>query len=76
MSKIRSIDRDPLTGYRVGRCGSWYVRARPGGQAYDLARPPPESWEELRSEFTGVAIDQTARLLGVPRGDLYEWGRE
>lgn len=76
MSQIRSTGRDELSGYRVGRCGDWHIRARPGGVSFNLALPPFESWDEAKAEFIGLSIDQTARLLGVPRGDLHEWGRE
>lgn len=75
MTEISTIDRDALTGQKVGRCGHWYVRARSGGSSFDLALPPFKSWEESEVEFTGLSLDQTARLLGLPQGDLYEWGR-
>jgi hypothetical protein len=75
MTTISTIDRDDMTGYRVGRCGDWYVRARRDGGSFDLALPPFESWEDAKAEFIGLTLDQTARLLGVPRGDLHEWGR-
>lgn len=72
---IRTLAPDPMTGYRVGRCDDWFVRARPGGSSFDLALPPFEGWEDAKAEFLGLTLDQTARLLGVPRGDLHEWGR-
>jgi hypothetical protein len=75
---IISLGRDEMTGYRVGRCGDWYVRARRGGLAFDL-RPSRyssfSSWDDVPSDLIGLTLDQTARLLGVPRGDLHEWGR-
>lgn len=75
MTEITTIDRDALTGQKVGRCGKWYVRARSGGSSFDLASPPFKSWDEAEAEFTGLTIDQTSRLLGVPKGELYAWGR-
>jgi hypothetical protein len=75
VNEIVSIDRDDMTGCRVGRCGDWYVRARPNGGSFDLALPPFESWEDAKAEFIGLTLDQASRLLGVPQGDLHEWGR-
>lgn len=66
---ISTIGRDEH-GQRVGRCGDWYVRARRG--SYDLALTL-DNWEGV---FSGLTIDQAARLLGLPQGDLHEWGRE
>lgn len=72
MTEITSTAHDD--GYRTGRCGDWYIRARSKGATYDLAMPPFKRWEEARSEYMGLTLDQAARLLGIPRGDLYEWG--
>ena len=74
MSEIVSIERDELTGYRVGRCGNWYVRARRDGASFELTQPPFKSWNDISSEFTGLTLNQAARLLGLPQGDLFEWG--
>lgn len=75
MSKLFTIGRDDETDCRVGRCGDWYVRACRGGASFDLALPPFKSWETLASEFAGLSLDRAARALGVPQGELYEWGR-
>jgi len=72
---LLTIGRDDMTDCRVGRCGDWYVRVRRGGASFDLALPPFDGWDDAKAEFTGLTLDQTARLLGVPQGDLYEWGR-
>lgn len=76
MTEIISLSRDELTGYRVGRCGDWYVRARRGGSSFDLRQPTYSSWDAVPSEYIGLTLDQTARVLGIPRGDLHAWGRE
>jgi hypothetical protein len=75
VTAITTITRDPITGYRAGRCGDWYVRARRGGGSFDLALPPFEGWDEVSAEFIGLTLDQASRLLGMPRGELYDWGR-
>lgn len=72
---ISGTSRDHDTGYRTGRCGNWFVRVRRDGVTFDLARPPFEGWEEAKSEFIGLTIDQASRLLEIPRGDLYDWGK-
>lgn len=71
MSQISTISRDEETGCRIGRCGDWYVRVRRGGSAYDLSLSL-ERWEEM---LTGMTLDQAARMLGLPQGELYDWGR-
>jgi hypothetical protein len=73
--KITDESRDKLSGYRTGRCGEWYVRVRPDGATFDLALHPFLGWEKTSAEFVGLSLDQTSRLLGVPRGELFDWGR-
>jgi hypothetical protein len=76
MNEIRDTSRDALTGYRVGRCGDWYVRVRRDGSSFDLMRPPFESWDDIASDSTGLTLGQAARVLGIPQGDLYRWGAQ
>ena len=71
MSSISTITHDAETGCRIGRCGDWYVRVRRGGVSFDLSLSL-DRWEDT---FGGMMLDQAARLLGMPQGDLYEWGR-
>jgi hypothetical protein len=73
---ITALPPDPQTNYKVARYGEWYIRARPDGASFDLALPPFKSWEDAKTEFVGLSLDHTARLLGVARGDLHAWGRE
>jgi len=76
VTEIVNTSRDHDTGYRVGRCGDWFVRVRRDGATFDLARPPFEGWADAKGDLIGLTLDQASRLLGVPRGDLYEWGKE
>lgn len=64
---------DMATGWKTARCGKWIVRARPNG-TYDLAAFPFEGWDGP-TVTKDLALDHAARLLSVPRGDLYAWGR-
>lgn len=73
--EITHTSWDYATGYRTGRCGEWYIRVRHDGVTFDLAKPPFQNWEKANQEFVGLSIDQASRLLGLPRGDLFAWGR-
>lgn len=73
---IETLFRDELTGQRVGRCGDWYVRSR-GRNAFDVVpRDKFGKWDDVPSDYSGLLLDQAARMLGVPQGDLYNWGAE
>ncbi len=72
---ISTVYHDDLTGRRVGRCGEWLVRAQHDGTSFDVAHPPVKSWNEIPSDSSGLPLDVAARVLGVPQGELYKWGR-
>lgn len=70
--KITDEALDRWSGYRTGRYGEWLVRTRPGGAVFDLARSPFNGWE--KADYKDLTLDQASRILGVPRGELYDWG--
>jgi hypothetical protein len=71
VSPISTITHDVETGCRIGRYGDWYVRVRRGGVSFDLSL----SLDRREDTFGALTLDQAARMLGMARGDLYEWGR-
>jgi hypothetical protein len=73
MSKIINTYVDQETGLREARYGSWRVRVRMGGVAFDAMSTENEKWSQARPEHLGLSLDEAARLLEIPRGDLYTW---
>jgi hypothetical protein len=41
--------------------------------AFDAMSTANEKWSQARPEHQGLSLDEAARLLEIPRGDLYTW---
>lgn len=64
---------DMSTGWKTARYDRWIVRARPAG-TYDIAGSPFEGWDGPKVT-KDLDLDHAARILGVPRGDLFAWAK-